>query len=161
MSEAKFREAYELALRAACTEHPDEYAYPADEAPAVVDKMLRAIHENKFNHAGRALRATCKALGIKHTQTAIKAFVIPEGAVLSVRDGVQRMEVPLVQGTFHSSRNTILTVAQDATREELDAVMRNNGVDPAGYWERSVDSTAQRVWLKSQGLTLLCGRPRT
>lgn len=160
MSESKFREAYEAALRAACTEHPDEYAYPADEAPKVVERMMRAIEENKFNHAGRALRATCKALGIKHTQKAIRAFVIPEGAVPTVRDGIQRMEVPLVQHTFRSGKLAILTVAPDATRDELDTIMRLEGVDPAGFWSRIGDQIAAEKWRKEQGLVLLPGKRR-
>jgi hypothetical protein len=159
MSESKFREAYEVALRAACTEHPDEYLYKPDAVPEVVGFMMCAIHENKFNHAGRALRATCKALGIKYTQKSIRAFVNGETSPTPVTPP----PVPLIQlehVTAGPLIHTTLVVAQDATREELDSVMSARGVDPAGYWMRSSNPIKQSAWLKEQRLSLLPGKRR-
>jgi hypothetical protein len=68
-------EAYETALVAAVTEHPDEYGYPVSDVPKVVERMRAAIQRGSYNHDGYAFKSACKALGIKYTRSAIEAFI--------------------------------------------------------------------------------------
>jgi hypothetical protein len=76
----RFRLAYEEGLRKAVIDHPDEYAFGVEDVPKVVFRMINTIRTGQgFNHAGYGLKNTCRLLGIKHTQTAIRAFLKDEG----------------------------------------------------------------------------------
>ena len=82
-----FAEIYTEELRRAVEEHPDEYAWahqdtvirgnlgdttlPRKTVEEVAERMLAAVTENRFNHSGRAFKATCKRLGIPYTKKAI------------------------------------------------------------------------------------------
>lgn len=70
-----FMEVYSTELKRAIVEHPDEYAYPVDEAEVVVARMSAAIARGSYNKDGRAFKATCKALGIAYTYSAINAYI--------------------------------------------------------------------------------------
>jgi len=86
-----FMAEYEKQLQIAVDTFPDEYPWAhKDEVthgnlgksllkkktvPEVGQSMRKAIETNSFSHDGRAFKATCKALGIKHTQKAIREFV--------------------------------------------------------------------------------------
>lgn len=70
-----WRAVYEQELLKAVQIHPEEYAYGAAGVPAVVDKMLVAFARGSFNKEGRAVRQTCKALGIKHTYQEITRWL--------------------------------------------------------------------------------------
>lgn len=87
----QFMQEYETQLAIAVEQYPEEYPWAhMDEVivgnagntvmrkktvKEVADKMRAAIARNSFSHDGRAFKATCKALGIKHTQKAILAFI--------------------------------------------------------------------------------------
>lgn len=72
---ALFGTVYRVELERAVVEHPEEYAWPVENVPTVAAKMLEAIREGSFSKDGRAIKATCKAFGIKHTYTAINAWL--------------------------------------------------------------------------------------
>ena len=76
-----FMAVYEPALRDAVIKHPDEYRWPVEDVPVVAGKMRAAIERGSANKDGPAFRAACKALGIKHTYTAIYEYLgtFPEG----------------------------------------------------------------------------------
>lgn len=70
-----FMEVYGPALLYAVQTDPDEYAFPEADVPKVVDRMRQAFERGSYNHDGRAIKAACRALGIKHTRKAIEAFI--------------------------------------------------------------------------------------
>ena len=70
-----FCDTYRRNLTKARTEHPQEYPWPIEQLQTVADKMVAAIQRGSFNKESRAFRDTCKELGIKHTYTAINAFI--------------------------------------------------------------------------------------
>ena len=61
-------------LAKAVVERPDEYGFPVDEVPIVVNRMRQAFIRGSYNHDGVAIRRTCKCLGLKHTRTAMEAW---------------------------------------------------------------------------------------
>ena len=69
-----FMEAYIPALADAVVKFPHEYGFPVSEVETVAAKMRAAFERGSFNHDGRAIKAACKAVGIKHTRTAILAY---------------------------------------------------------------------------------------
>lgn len=73
-NQQRFADIYKVKLVDAITKHPDEYGYPASEAEIVVSRMCAAIERGSFCNDSRAIRATCRALGIKSTYAAIKEF---------------------------------------------------------------------------------------
>lgn len=67
---------YRSALESAVKAHPTDYPwYPATTTQTVFDRMAAAIVRGSFNKDGHAFKATCKALGIKHTYTAIGEYL--------------------------------------------------------------------------------------
>lgn len=75
---ALFGAVYRVELAKAVAEHPEEYGYPVESVPAVVGRMLAAIREtgaNGINKDSRALRATFRAFGLKHTYTALREWL--------------------------------------------------------------------------------------
>lgn len=52
-----------------------EYAYDLRALPGVVEKMRAAFVRGSFNKDGKAIRATCKALGIPYTYAGIKNYL--------------------------------------------------------------------------------------
>ena len=70
----KFIEAWSTAIEKVLQTHGSEYAFKADRIPHVTEKMRHALYEGSYNHDGRAIKAACKQLGIKHTRTAMEAF---------------------------------------------------------------------------------------
>ena len=74
----RFIEVYAEELARAVEQHPEEYCYPASEVPAVVGRMQAALLRGSYNKDGRAIKATCKRLGIKHTYGAINERIAEE-----------------------------------------------------------------------------------
>lgn len=72
---AAFNAAYAIALKKAVVKYPDQYTWPVENLPVVVASMTLAIKMGCYNHSGHGMRLACKALGIKHTRTAIEAFL--------------------------------------------------------------------------------------
>lgn len=73
---ARFCEMYGPNLERAVREKGDEYAFQIEEVPQVLGRMRAALERGSYNHAGHALRWTCKELGLKHTRRAIEAFLV-------------------------------------------------------------------------------------
>jgi hypothetical protein len=71
----KFFQEYARQLERALVEHPEEYQWPASELPNVLQKMCTAIERGTANKDSRAIKGTCKVLGIKHTYTAIRQYL--------------------------------------------------------------------------------------
>ena len=71
----RFCELYATNLEHAVREHPEEYAYPVETVPVVVSRMRAAFLRGSYNKDGRAIKATCKQLGIPYTYTAINTFL--------------------------------------------------------------------------------------
>jgi hypothetical protein len=81
---ARFADTYKIALCDAVTKYPDEYVSTPGHSPAayaeiVATRMLGSIEKaggiGPVNHSGRAFKAACKSLGIKHTRKAITAYL--------------------------------------------------------------------------------------
>lgn len=70
-----FLEVYGKQLLKARIEHPDDYIWPIDQLPQVLERMSKAIERGSFNKDSHAFKATCKELNIKHTYKAIKEFI--------------------------------------------------------------------------------------
>lgn len=66
---------YREELANAVRDYPNEYAWPIDQVPVVADRMVDAMKRGSYNKDGRAFKATCRRLGIKHTYTAINAAI--------------------------------------------------------------------------------------
>ena len=77
---ALFGAVYSVELERAVLEHPEEYTYGVAEVPAVVGRMLEAIRRGSYNKDSRALRATFRAFGIRHTYTALRGWLADAGA---------------------------------------------------------------------------------
>lgn len=91
----RFFDVYREELHRAVAAHPDEYAFreplvihgnlgvttlAPTTVDGVADKMIEAMKRRSFSKEGRACKATCKRLGIKHTYTAIYAHLEAEAA---------------------------------------------------------------------------------
>ncbi len=79
-----FDKVYRASLAQAVAEYPDEYPWFQEgvvEVEEVADRMLDSVfhYPGRWNKDGRAFKATCKTLGIRHTYKAIFAY-IGEGA---------------------------------------------------------------------------------
>lgn len=72
---AQFMAIYTPCLAETLEKYPNEYAWPKADVPVVAARVREAIRNGTYNHDGRAIKATCKKLGIKHTRKAIQAFL--------------------------------------------------------------------------------------
>jgi hypothetical protein len=70
-----FSTEYEKQLFLAVEKYPGEYAFKADVVFKVAERMCAAFKNKTYNKAGRAVKATCKALNIPWTYTAINRFL--------------------------------------------------------------------------------------
>ena len=75
----RFLAVYREKLAAAITKHPDQYVWPIEELGPVMGRMTAALDRGSYSKDGLAFRATCRALGIKHTYTAINQFISEGG----------------------------------------------------------------------------------
>lgn len=72
----KFRLTYEYELGAEVEAHPDEYGYPASRVPEVAALMVDGMARGTANiRDSRAIRRTCRKLGIKYTIGGITAYL--------------------------------------------------------------------------------------
>lgn len=71
-----FATIYKAELRKAVAKHPNEYRYTLAEADEVAERMLIGIRRGSANKDSRAIKATCKALNIKHTYKAIANYLL-------------------------------------------------------------------------------------
>lgn len=70
-----FMKVYKEELSGAVESFPNEYCYKKEDVPAVAARMYEAIKNGTFNKDSRAIKATCKELGIKHTYKDIARFI--------------------------------------------------------------------------------------
>lgn len=63
---------YRSALADAFRDFPEEYRGSLE---TTYNKMVDAFGKGTYNKDSRAIKATCKNLGIKHTYKAIKAYL--------------------------------------------------------------------------------------
>lgn len=70
----RFMVAYSRNLLAAVTQYPGEYVFGEGKVDEVSKKMRAAFVSGSYSHQGRAIKATCKELGIKHTRKAMEEF---------------------------------------------------------------------------------------
>ncbi len=67
---------YTKQLEIAVQSHPEEYFWSKTATvQSVADKMRPAFIRKSYNKDGRAIKATCKVLGIAYTYTAINAYI--------------------------------------------------------------------------------------
>lgn len=62
-------------LEVAYKEHPEDYGRFIVDPVLVAERMQRALVEGTYSHTGRAMKATCVELGIKHTYSAIEDYL--------------------------------------------------------------------------------------
>jgi hypothetical protein len=74
----KFSSAYKIALIDAVNDYPMEYSFPVEQVDLVVERMRSAFIEQSYNKEGRAIRAVCRMLNIRHTYKDINTFFIGE-----------------------------------------------------------------------------------
>ena len=70
-----FMAEYAKHLERAVKEYPEEYKWPLAVLPQQLGEMRAAIGRRAFVKDTRAMRATCRALGIKCTYRAIANFI--------------------------------------------------------------------------------------
>ncbi len=78
-----FANAYREGLKLAVETHPSDYGWAATGNPLEIQervdvvsaKMLAAVEFGEYNHDGRGFKNACKIVGIKHTRSAIEAFI--------------------------------------------------------------------------------------
>lgn len=70
-----FMQIYTEQLEKAVRNYPTEYTWPVENVPTVAAKMRVAFMNRTYNKDGRAIKATCKVLGIKYTYTAINEYL--------------------------------------------------------------------------------------
>ena len=70
-----FIEVYESKLRKAIRETPRMYAYGPEQIPIVISKMRAAILLGSFLIEQRAIKDTCRELGIPCTYISIAKYV--------------------------------------------------------------------------------------
>jgi hypothetical protein len=70
---------YAKQLPLAVVKYPENYSWPLENAPMVAEKMNAAFERGSYNYDSHAIKMTCKALGLKHTKTAIEGFLRAQG----------------------------------------------------------------------------------
>lgn len=65
---------YAKQLEIAMRDFPDDYM-PGIALTTILERMKIALQKGSYNKDSRSFKATCKALGIKHTYTAINSFI--------------------------------------------------------------------------------------
>lgn len=71
----RFCEVMEKNLTFCVTTMPEVYAYPVSEIPAVMGRMRFALMRRSYNKDSPSFKRTCKDLGLRHSYTAINAFI--------------------------------------------------------------------------------------
>ena len=72
----KWMEVYTVKLKSYHAKYPNEYAWAIEELDAVITRMREAFLHDTYNLDGRAIKATCLALGIgKTTRAAINKYL--------------------------------------------------------------------------------------
>lgn len=73
---AAFENIYLTELQNAIKNYPEEYRFKLEESFGVAERMIAAIYKGSYNKDGRAIKATCKKLGIPYTYKAINEFLL-------------------------------------------------------------------------------------
>jgi hypothetical protein len=158
---------YEEQLLKAVREHPEEYAYGEDKVPSVAAKMAVAFEKGTFNHDGRAIKATCRALGIKHTRTAIKAYIsgsdktagcekLPEGGM---RDNCEKK---VEEGKDKPEKKATGTViVNKVVKIHVQLTKTNEIIDPESFESPEDEDTGTRYFEVIGNMFLDFGGPST
>ena len=72
---AAFESRYLAELQEAVRTYPSEYVFGIEKTFEIAERMMDAIYRKSFNKNSRAIKATCAALGLKHTYKAIWEFL--------------------------------------------------------------------------------------
>lgn len=75
----RFRDAYLAHLRAEYDAHPECYRYPRESIPDVAARVVVALATTGVASFTPAMRATCKALGIKPSEKAAGEYLRKAG----------------------------------------------------------------------------------
>lgn len=70
-----FAQTYAEELEKAVLKFPEEYTWPVENVPTVAAKMIQAFRAGTYNKDGRAIKAVCKRLNLKHTYKEINAYL--------------------------------------------------------------------------------------
>lgn len=70
-----FLSVYARELASAHAAHPEQYGWPIEDLPVILQRMRAAILRRSFNKDSPAFKRTCKELGIPHTYKAIQTFL--------------------------------------------------------------------------------------
>lgn len=62
-------------LKKAVLKYPEEYAWPVEDVPVVAAKMEQAFRAGTYNKDSRAIKNTCKRIGIPHTYKGISTYL--------------------------------------------------------------------------------------
>lgn len=82
-NEQKFREVYTRRLTAAIQSFPQEYNYPIEDVPVVVERMINAIKRGGFL-ASPTVKATAKECGVvPQTAMNIREYVLGKLEVIN------------------------------------------------------------------------------
>jgi len=71
----EFMSVYKEELAKAVKQFPNAYVFTMSELPKVLERMEVCLRKGTVNIESRAMRATFKRLGIKHTYKALKEFL--------------------------------------------------------------------------------------
>ena len=71
----KFKDTYLESLMDCINKYPNDYCYGIDEAVTVCDKMFAAFMRHSANKDGKAVKITCKKLGIPYTYKGISEYL--------------------------------------------------------------------------------------
>lgn len=74
---AAFRAAYVETLTEAVRKSPEAYAYPAEEAPEVAERIIDAMAQGgplAINRNSKAFERACKRVGVKNTAKDLQAW---------------------------------------------------------------------------------------
>lgn len=71
----KWMEVYAQELIKALAKFPEQYTFPHDRLPIVIERMRIAFERGNYHNSGHAIKATCKHFGIKQTYFAINTFL--------------------------------------------------------------------------------------
>lgn len=70
-----FKFIYTIYLKRCIQTMPEAYAWSIENLPVVLERMNAALDNGSYLKDSPAFKLTCKALGIKHTYTAISEYM--------------------------------------------------------------------------------------
>jgi len=71
----RFATTYRAELTRLVAANPADFGFAPANADTVADRMIAAFAKGSYNKDGKAVKATCKKLGIAYTYAGINAFL--------------------------------------------------------------------------------------